>query len=483
MVDMIDVKKKSVRGVVSYALRTLALQAIGFVATLLLGYYLSPADFGIYFIVTAVIGVFTFLSDIGLAAALVQKKEEPTREDLQTTFTVQQGLAFAIFGATILLTPFWKTYTNLDTEALWLLYALGFSFVLASLKTIPSILLERKLEFTKLVFPQIIENVLFYSIAVALAASGFGVRSYTIAVLARSIGGVIAIYFIQSWPIGFAFSKKALHNLLRFGAKFQLNDFLARIKDDLFIVVIARFIPATQMGYLSWAKRWSMFPYQFSVNSIMSVTFPTFSRLQEHPEKLKRAIEKSMYFVTLVIFPVLVGLCVLAYPMIGIIPKYQKWLPALPALYFFCINIAFAALSTPLTNTLNAIGKINQTLKLMLMWTGLTWTLTPLAVMMFGFTGVAVASAVIALSSVVTIWMVKKYVRIETLDQIWRQAFASLAMGAAILFAQSIFHVGLVGVLAEIALGGLFYLMLLLITGKKKLFFELESIKPFFVKG
>ena len=173
MVDMIDVKKKSVRGVVSYAFRTLALQAIGFVATLLLGYYLSPADFGIYFIVTAVIGVFTFLSDIGLAAALVQKKEEPTREDLQTTFTVQQGLAFTIFGATILLTPFWKTYANLDTEALWLLYALGFSFVLASLKTIPSILLERKLEFTKLVFPQIIENVLFYSIAVALAASGF----------------------------------------------------------------------------------------------------------------------------------------------------------------------------------------------------------------------------------------------------------------------------------------------------------------------
>ena len=110
MIDVQEIRHKSIKGVISYAFRTLALQAIGFVATLLLGYYLTPSDFGIYFIVTSVISIFTFLSDIGLAAALVQKKEEPTVLELRTTFTVQQILAFTIFGLIILLFVYLTIY-------------------------------------------------------------------------------------------------------------------------------------------------------------------------------------------------------------------------------------------------------------------------------------------------------------------------------------------------------------------------------------
>lgn len=477
MLNIEDVRRKSVRGVVSYAFRTIALQAIGFIATVLLGYFLTPADFGIYFIVTSAVGLLTFLSDIGLAAALVQKKEQPTIDELRTTFTVQQGLALFIFGLTIALTPIWRMQNGLHGDGLWLLYALGFSFVMASFKTIPSILLERKLEFSKLVFPQILENIVFYGIAVAFASQGFGVMSYTYAVVARSVVGVISIYMIQSWPIGLALSKQALKGLLRYGMKFQLNDFLARIKDDLFVVVLARFLDPSQMGYVSWAKRWSLFPYQFSVNSIMSVTFPTFSRLQDNPEKLKRAIEKSMYFITLVIFPILVGLSVLAFPMTEIIPKYAKWQPAIPSLYFFCINVAFAAISSPLINTMNAIGKINSTLKLMIMWTALTWTLTPVAVYVFSYTGVAVASALVAASSYATVWMVKKYVKIETLDQIWRQGVASLLMGGVLAWGLPYWERSFVWMGVGLVVGIFIYIAGCVVLGYKKLLFELNTLR------
>lgn len=74
MVDIHDIRRKSVRGVISYTFRTMFLHVVGIVATILLSYYLDPEDFGIYFVVTAVVGLFTFLSDVGLAASLVQKK-------------------------------------------------------------------------------------------------------------------------------------------------------------------------------------------------------------------------------------------------------------------------------------------------------------------------------------------------------------------------------------------------------------------------
>jgi O-antigen/teichoic acid export membrane protein len=471
-----EVKRRSVRGVLGYGLRTGFLYVISIVATGLLGVYLSPAEFGTYFVVTSLIGLFTFISDIGLAATLIQKKEEPTKEELRTTFTVQQILAIVIVLIIIGLSPLWKSYAQLTADGLLLLYALGFSFILASLKTIPSILLERQLAFDKLIIPQVIENITFYVTAVILARNGYGVMSYTYAVLIRSVSGLITIYMLQRWSIGLAISKEAFKNLVHFGVKFQLNDFLARIKDDLFIVVLARFLAPQDMGIIGWAKRWSMFPYQLSVNSVVAITFPTYSRLQERKDLLKKAIEKSIFFISLLIFPVLAGMVLLATPLTELIPNYQKWQPALFSLFFFSINIAFSAVSTPLTNTLNAIGKIGTTLKLMLFWTIATWALTPICIYYFGYHGVAIASALISTSSVITVYLVKRVVPISLFDQLWRQIASTTVMALALLsfssyWSQSFLHLGL-----AVVSGGGIYVLSMVVLGYTKIKSEVISL-------
>lgn len=475
--NIAEIKKKSVSGVVSYSVRTVLLYIIAIVATGFLSAFLKPEEFGVYFVVTSVIGIFTFLSDIGLAAALVQKKEAPTKEELRTTFTIQQLLAVLIFVITILLTPIWKQYTGLDQAGLHLLYALSFSFVLASLKTIPSILLERELLFNKLVIPQIFEQIIFYGLVVWLAYRGYGVTSYTYAVLARSLAGVIVMYTIQSWSIGFQISKQALKKLIGFGFTFQLNDLLARLKDDLFIVVLAKFLPAAQMGYIGWAKRWSMFPYQFSVNNVIAITFPTYSRLQDQKEFLKRAIEKSLFFITLLIFPILAGMSALAHPITILIPSYAKWQPALPALYFFCINIAWAAVTSPLTNTLNALGHINKTLRLMIMWTVLTWALTPLGIYYWQGTGVAVITALVSTTSIVAIRMVKKIINVEVFNPIKIQLLASLVMLAALLYMQSVTVITWTNMIIHIGIGAAIYTGIIAMLGYKTVVKEIKSLK------
>jgi O-antigen/teichoic acid export membrane protein len=476
MLDVETIRRKSIKGVFSYAFRTGFLQLIGIAAYGILSAYLSPEEFGIYFIVTSMIGIFTFMSDIGLAATLVQKKLEPTLTELRTTFTVQQILAMLIFGLSVGLTPVWQAQTPLTQEGLWLLYALAFSFVMASFKTIPSILLERKLAFDKLVIPQVLESLVFYGLAVVLAIRGYGVTSYTVAVVARSLVGVVSIYFLQRWPLGFAFSKEAFLSLLRFGAKFQLNDFLARIKDDLIIVVLARFLSAGEMGLIGWAKRWSTFPYQLSVNSVVAITFPTYSRLQDDKVRLTKAVEKSVFFISLLIFPVLAGMMAMAYPLTEVIPQYQKWQPALLALAFFCINIAWSAVSTPMTNTLNAIGEISVTLKLMLFWTTLTWVLTPLGVILFGATGIAIASALVASTSVITIYLIKRYLPIRFIDQVWRQLAAASLMGSMLMLGQAYWSQSIGWFITGVLVGAGIYLAAILAMGYNKVSLEIVSL-------
>jgi O-antigen/teichoic acid export membrane protein len=471
-----QVKRQSVTGAFSYFVRTLLLQGLGFVSIGVLSAFFSPEDFAIYGVVVMTMGLLVFFSDIGLAAALVQQKKDPSSSEYRTAFTVQQLLSWFIVLIALVLVWTNVIYNKTGAAGEWILIALALSFPLATLKTIPSIILERKLQFSRLIVPAIAEQVVFHSLLIVLAWKGFGVVAYAYAIIFRSIAGVIVMNFLQTWPFGIEISRKALKQLLGFGVKFQINDLLARVKDQLFYLALGWFLPLREFGYIQWAKNWSMYPYNLTVQNVMAITFPAFSRLQGHPKALSRAIEISMFFITLLIFPIIVGMSLLITPVTVLAPVYAKWQPAILSLVFFSLSIGWSAISTPLTNTLNAIGKINKTLKLMIMWTGLTWVITPLAVMFWGYQGVAISALIISFSSYLAIVMVKKFVEIKVWDQVWRQLLASVVMAGVGWWLQP----WLAGSWFNLVLGGLglagTYGLVLLATGFSKVKKEVVGI-------
>lgn len=475
--ELQNIKKKTVAGAVSYVGRTAVLQAIGLVASLFLSAFFSPEDFGIYGFVVQIIGILVFFSDIGLAAALVQKKEQPTLEEYRTAFTVQQLLSWLIVMVVGIIISTGIVQQKTGQVGVWVLLSLAFSFPLATLKTIPSIKLERKLEFSKLVIPQIFEQITFYTILVFLAWKNAGVLAYAYAIIARSIVGVVVMSFIQPWKIGLTLNKQALRILISYGAKFQLVDFLARIKDQLFFLALGMFLPLKQFGYIQWAKTWSQYPYNLTVQNILAVTFPTFSRLQNNKVALRKAIEKSIFFITLAIFPILVGMSIFIKPITIVIPSYAKWQPAIYSFIFFTISIGWAALSSPLINTLNAIGKINQTLKLMVLWTVLTWVITPISIMAFGFNGVSLAAFAISFTSFLPIIYVKKEVNIDVMANIWPQLLAALVMGVVGWLGLSVWSQSLMWMLLGMVAMSLLYVLILLMLGWKKIWTEVASLR------
>ncbi len=472
-----ELKKKTVSGAFSYMARTMVLYGIGLAASAILGAYLTIQEFGIYGFVTQIIGLLTFFSDIGLASALIQKKENPSEIEYRTVFTVQQILSWCIFLITVVLFTSKILEPKIGYAGALVLLSLGFSFPLASLKTIPSVMLERRLDFSKLVLPQIVEQLVYSGLLVFFAIKGYGVHSYTIAILSRSIIGVMVMYGLQRWQLGFSLDRTALKEMVGTGFKFQLNDFLARIKDQLFYLVLAIFLPLGEFGYISFAKQWSMMPYQLTVQNVIAITFPTYSRLQHDKNLLKKAIEKTLFFISLLIFPMLVGMSVLIVPITHLILKYHKWQPALLTFALFTLSIGWSAISTPLTNTLSAIGKINQTLKLMIMWTALTWVLTPIGVFLFGFNGVAIAAFVISFSSVLPIFYVKKIVNIQVWDQVWRQLVASGAMAAVGVGFLPLMNTHLLYAGVGAAAMAVTYGVVLIGVGQQKLFAEIHSLR------
>jgi O-antigen/teichoic acid export membrane protein len=358
----------------------------------------------------------------------------------------------------------------------WLSIAFALSFPIVSLKTISSILLERDLEFGKLAIPVIVEAVVFNAVVIFFAWRGAGIGSYAVAVLARASVGVVVMLGIKRWSIGLSFSKDAFSGLMRVGVKFQANDMLAKVKDELFTILTAFFLSKGDLGYIQWASQTSRYPYKFSVESVMAVTFPTFARLQHDKNALQRAIEKTLFFTTLASFPLLGGFAILFEPLTHLVPKYGQWQPALFTLGIFCLSMALSTISTPLINTLNAVGHINTSLKLMVMWTILQWTLTPLLILKFGYNGVALSSLIISLTVFLVIYLLKKIVTFNFVDQVWRQTFASLLMTAFLYYYLPFWNISFLHLGIGVITGGSIFVMMMAITGFAKTKNELLSI-------
>jgi len=475
-IEFEEVKRKSVVGISSFLLRMVFLQIVTFIASIFVSRFLTPFAFGVYGIVANFVLLFVFFSDIGLAAALIQKKKKLTRDDLTTTFTIQQLLVCFLVVLILILLPFAQKYLKFGDDGLWLGRALAFSLLLASLKSIPSVLLERKLAFNLLVIPEIIETIVFNGVLVGLAYFGFGIKSFTWAVLSRGVIGLIAIYILSPWRIGFGFNKKSARQLIRFGLPFQANTILAWFKDNLMDNVVALILrsPAA-FGYLSWAKTLSYQPKKV-LDSVIRVTFPVYSRLQERREILGSAMSKTYFLLSVLTFPLIVGICALVKPLIFYLYGGDKWLPAIPSVYFFSITLLWGLFNSIATNALSAIGKIKIVLKFMVMITTATWLLTPFFTLKWGFNGAALSWA---LTGFVSLWSIKKCfqeIRFNLLADVRGAALASLVMGVLVYFLGRVWVNNLVQLMITIGLGGLIYLFFILLLERKRLFLEAKSL-------
>ncbi|MBI2611181.1 oligosaccharide flippase family protein [Candidatus Gottesmanbacteria bacterium] len=463
-----DVKKKSIIGVATLIARTFFLQIVSLIAMFILTILLSPSVFGIYYIVLAIINILNYFADIGLASALIQKKDEPGSEDYKTTFTIQQLLVSVSVLIFLLLSESIGSFFNLTNEGIFLLRALLISFFLSSLKTIPSVILERKLEFGRKVVPQILEVLSFNIVTVFLAWRGFGLTSFAYAALVRGVVGVVAIYILSPWKLGFGISRSSARSLLSFGIPLQAGAILALVKDDLLTIYLGKVIPIkAEIGYIGWAKRWSEVPLRQFMDNIIAVSFPVYSRIQHNKEVLRKALEKTTFFTALFIFPGVVAMVILIKPVALVIPGYfSKWQFAFFSFYLLSVNAILASLSSPLVQALNALGKVKTTFILMLVWTFLTWAIIPILVSRLGFNGFAIGSFIISLTAFLPIFLIRRYTPYSPIKPLLKPTIGTIIMALSMSIPLATIGSSLFGVILAIISGVTLYSLFIYKTSK-----------------
>ncbi len=450
---------------------------LGLIANVIVTILLSPHVFGIYITVLSIIALLNYFSDFGLAASLIQKKDM-LDDDVKTTFTIQQSLIVILIAIGFFATPYVRRFYDLPVEGIYLYWSLLFSFFISSLKTIPSVLLERHIEFNKVVYVQVVENTLFYSAVSILALMGFGLMSFTYAVMLRAVVGLVLIYRISPWTPQLGINKHSMKTLLSFGVPFQATSFLALFKDDLIILFLGKILGFELLGYVGWAKKWADAPLRVFMDNVGRVLFPVMARVQNDKEKLRRISQKLLYYQTMLLSPVLVGMIFALPLLVALIPQYNKWLPAVPLFYIFAISSLIVSFSAPFMALFNALGKVKVTFSFMLLITAVTWILTPIFTAKFGLFGFPYTHLIVSSTLGLLLLKVRTELNMKILPSIYKPLLATAGMALVLFGVRKLFPEPDVPLFFLVSLvGAVTYFSIMTYAFKTNIFKELLQLK------
>ena len=465
--DNRSMKVRAVRGVVSLLTRQAITRLLGFAGMLVLARVLAPAMFGVFAIAQFIVLFFEQFSSLGLAAALIRKREPVLEAEIQTVFTMQMMLVLASVTAILALAKPIAAHYELSDDGTWLIRTMAFGLVLASLKTIPTVMLERRLRHDLIAVSETSEFLVYQITAITLAVLGFGVWSLVFAVLARGVTGVTILYSITRWRPQLGLDTSILVNILKFGVPIQMANFVNLANNATIPVVIGSYLGTTAAGYANFGRNLTDATIYQPLILVGRVQFRVFAHMQQDDARLAHAIERSLF----------VG-CALSFLAVAIVLSQSaalvahvltsKWAPALPVIYVLGLAYALFAIAQPLTQALKALGDARTPLFASLSMFASQIGILVATVGSFGLDGYALGMATgIAISTLIVYRVLAARLRFHVLRNVGPPAIAACIAGVLAISAYR-WVGGLAGMSVSICICVIAYVISLgMMTGKR----------------
>ncbi|MFH1545371.1 MAG: lipopolysaccharide biosynthesis protein [archaeon] len=478
-----SLKKRAVKGIKWIVISSAIIQSFQFIIKIILARILLPEEFGLVAISLLVISFFTYFNEFGIGSALIHRKKN-IKEASSTGFfiVILIGVFFTAF--VFFISPLVALFfNNFAVEGIMKFLALV--FLVSSFGIIPLNLLNKELEFKKLILPEVGSVIAYALITIPLALIGFSYWSLVYGYFFSILVSTVLAWIACSWRPSFKFDKKIALELINYG-KFILGGvlvaFLLLQGVDFFI---GRILGATALGLYGLAFALSNLPATNITHVVAKISFPLYSKLQDKKSKLKNAYTKITYFAMLIVFPVSLTLMILAKP-ITIIIFTDKWAGMIPIIQVLSIFAIFRSLHIIASYLFQGIGKpeINQNL-LIAEVISLGIIIYPM-ITLFGVIGGAIALTVVM--AVGGSWAffkctsLVKESKLKLLKTLGIPFIFSLAIGALIFITENYFAPNSIISLLSIMLAGFIAYALLIFLFRRETILEIMDLCKLMLK-
>jgi O-antigen/teichoic acid export membrane protein len=474
---MKDLKDRIIRGGFAKVCSQAANLLLRMGSLMVLGRLLSPKEFGLVGMVTAIVGVLNLFKDFGLSTATIQRTSV-TEQQTSTLFWINIVVGGILGLLSLAIAPAVAAFYH-EPRLIGVTAVLGAGFLFNAAGVQHSALLQRQMRFTTTATIDIFSLTISIAVGIGMALKGFGYWSLVGMTVTLPLVCTICMWLATGWVPGMPKRRVGIRSMMRFGGTLTLNGLVVYVAYNLEKVLLGRFWGAEAIGIYGRAYQLITIPTDNLNSAIGGVAFSALSRIKEDQPRFKSYFLKGYSFVVAMTIPITLFCALFAHDMISVVLG-QKWMEAVPIFRLLAPTILIFALINPMAWLLFSLGLVGRSLKIALVLAPLVIT-GYLVGLPYGPKGIA-----LAYSTVMTLWVVPHIawcvrgtvISLRDIFDAVRRPLVSSVVAATLAFGLQLFFGSLLTPLPRLVLGsailfGTYAGMLLYVMGEKTFYINL----------
>jgi PST family polysaccharide transporter/lipopolysaccharide exporter len=399
---------------------------------------LNPADFGLMGIGLLVLSGLQKFSELGLDAAVIQRKEQNADEYLNTMWSLQLARGAVLAGIILLLAPVVGSVFG-EPRATDVVRVFALSPVLIALRNPAIVYFEKNLDFHLEFLYQVSGAVTRFVVSVGWALVSPTVWALVVGLVASEFVMFVFSYVASDyrpWP---EFEWERARDLVNYGKWITANSVLYFLYGEGDDVVVGWLLSSTALGFYQTAYRLSNAPATEVSQVVSRVMFPTFSTIQDDTSALRQAYYRVLQVTMFVACPLAFGIAAVADVFVATFMG-SEWLPIVTVMQVLAVYGLLRAFGKTYGPLWKATGRPDFITKFSALRVGLIAVLIVPGTLAFGIEGAAlvivgVGVAILPLSIYVLVGSIDGSYR-RMLEEIGYPVLASSLMYAAVVLVQ-----------------------------------------------
>ena len=330
-----DLKGRSVRGGVLSVIAQGAQVLLQSSSTVVLARLLTPTDFGLVAMVTAVTAIASGFADLGLTEATIQRKEI-THNQVSTLFWINVAIGLLLTLVTAAMAPVLARFYH-EPKLVGITLVVSLTFLLGGLRGQHNALLKRQMRFSSIAIRDIASNALGVLVAIALAWRGAGYWAIVALPLTLNLTQMVISWLMVNWKPGLPHRDPEVRSMVGFGGNIAASYVIFNWIRNADNVLIGWYWGAGPLGLYSRAFNLLTLAVSQISAPAASVAIPAFSRIQGDPELFARYYLRIMNLIVWISATLFGFLFVTATPVIVLVLG-DKWRGAAPVFQILTIS-------------------------------------------------------------------------------------------------------------------------------------------------
>jgi O-antigen/teichoic acid export membrane protein len=322
--DDVNLRRRAIEGGAYLAVRHFVAVALGLVGQPLLARMIGPGAYGLWIAGRQLSDYARGLCAWGIDVYLIRKEGELSQQASDEGFTLLGLLGLAGTALTLIALPWIQHWTRL-TGLSPVLAALTAAIPLSLVSLVPFAQLERALDYRALAKIELAGRVLFYLVALALAAGGWGVWALVSAVWLEQIFSLVMLHLASAYRPHLHHDRLLAREMVGYGLGYSASTWIYLLRGLVLPFIVGRYAGATAVGYVGLAER-LVAVLSFVKGAAWRLSMAVFAKVQDDKPRLARAINEGAMLQVLALAPVLM-LFGLLLPYVVLWIFGLKWMP------------------------------------------------------------------------------------------------------------------------------------------------------------